>query len=51
VPDTCPWRRRREFCAKQRPTIQGLYTSTLLTLVVLPSVYQWFASERRDISV
>ncbi|WP_227497867.1 MULTISPECIES: efflux RND transporter permease subunit [Halomonadaceae] len=39
----------------QRPlatvVVGGLITSTLLTLVVLPSVYQWFASERRDVSV
>ncbi|MGB1478730.1 MAG: efflux RND transporter permease subunit [Marinobacter salsuginis] len=39
----------------QRPlatvVVGGLITSTLLTLVVLPSVYQWFASERRDVEV
>src|SRR5690554_5512080 len=34
VPDTCPWRRRREFCAKQRPTIQGLYMTTSPKLAV-----------------
>ena len=37
----------------QRPlatvVIGGLLTSTLLTLVVLPSVYRWFAVPRREI--
>ncbi|MBN2873076.1 MAG: efflux RND transporter permease subunit, partial [Halothiobacillaceae bacterium] len=39
----------------QRPlaavVIGGLVTSTLLTLLVLPSVYRWFAVPRRDVDV
>ncbi|MDZ7826498.1 MAG: efflux RND transporter permease subunit [Gammaproteobacteria bacterium] len=37
----------------QRPlaavVIGGLVTSTLLTLVVLPSVYRWFAEPREEV--
>ena len=37
----------------QRPlavvVIGGLATSTVLTLLVLPTLYQWFAPERRDV--
>ncbi len=39
----------------QRPlaavVVGGLVTSTLLTLVVLPSVYRWFAMPRREVEV
>ncbi|MGM0633371.1 MAG: efflux RND transporter permease subunit, partial [Pseudomonadota bacterium] len=39
----------------QRPlaavVIGGLITSTLLTLVVLPAVYRWFAGPAREVSV
>lgn len=39
----------------QRPlavvVVGGLLTSTLLTLVVLPSVYRFFAAPRRDVSI
>ncbi|MFB6345107.1 MAG: efflux RND transporter permease subunit [bacterium] len=39
----------------QRPlaavVVGGLVTSTLLTLVVLPSIYRWFAVEGEDIEV
>ena len=39
----------------QRPlatvVIGGLVTSTLLTLVVLPAVYRWFASKRADVEL
>jgi len=39
----------------QRPlatvVVGGLITSTLLTLVVLPSIYRWFAAERNDVEV
>ncbi|MGN8157995.1 efflux RND transporter permease subunit [Salinisphaera sp. SWV1] len=39
----------------QRPlaavVVGGLITSTLLTLLVLPAVYRWFAEPRRDIDV
>ena len=39
----------------QRPlaavVVGGLVTSTLLTLVVLPSVYRWFAIPRREVEV
>jgi cobalt-zinc-cadmium resistance protein CzcA len=39
----------------QRPlatvVIGGLVTSTLLTLLVLPSVYTWFAERRKDVEI
>ena len=39
----------------QRPlatvVIGGLVTSTLLTLLVVPSIYQWFAGKRRSSSL
>ncbi|MFV1980889.1 MAG: efflux RND transporter permease subunit, partial [Rhodothermia bacterium] len=39
----------------QRPlaivVVGGLVTSTLLTLVVLPSVYKWFAEPARDVTL
>lgn len=39
----------------QRPlaavVVGGLITSTLLTLLVLPAVYRWFAEPRRDVDV
>ena len=39
----------------QRPlatvVVGGLITSTLLTLLVLPSIYRWFAAERNDVEV
>ncbi|MES1927236.1 CusA/CzcA family heavy metal efflux RND transporter [Salinisphaera sp. T31B1] len=39
----------------QRPlaavVIGGLITSTLLTLLVLPSIYRWFAEPRREVDV
>lgn len=39
----------------QRPlaavVMGGLVTSTLLTLVVLPSVYRWFAMPRREVEI
>ncbi|MDZ7781486.1 MAG: CusA/CzcA family heavy metal efflux RND transporter [Halioglobus sp.] len=39
----------------QRPlaavVVGGLVTSTLLTLVVLPSVYRWFAMPRKEVEV
>jgi cobalt-zinc-cadmium resistance protein CzcA len=39
----------------QRPlatvVIGGLVTSTLLTLLVLPAVYRWFAGGRRDVEI
>ncbi len=39
----------------QRPlavvVVGGLITSTLLTLVVLPTIYRWFAVERRDVEL
>lgn len=39
----------------QRPlaavVVGGLVTSTLLTLVVLPAVYRWFAEPRMDVSL
>jgi len=39
----------------QRPlaavVVGGLITSTLLTLLVLPSIYRWFAEPRRDVDV
>jgi cobalt-zinc-cadmium resistance protein CzcA len=31
--------------------IGGLVTSTLLTLLVLPSVYTWFAERRKDVEI
>ena len=39
----------------QRPlatvVIGGLVTSTLLTLLVLPTIYGWFAERRRDVEL
>jgi len=39
----------------QRPlaavVVGGLVTSTLLTLLVLPSVYRWFAVPRKEVKV
>ena len=39
----------------QRPlatvVVGGLITSTLLTLVVLPSIYQWFAMKRKEVDL
>jgi cobalt-zinc-cadmium resistance protein CzcA len=39
----------------QRPlavvVIGGLLTSTALTLLVLPALYQWFATERREVEL
>ena len=39
----------------QRPlatvVIGGLLTSTLLTLLVLPTIYRWFASARRAVEL
>lgn len=39
----------------QRPlatvVVGGLITSTLLTLVVLPSIYQWFAMKREEVDL
>jgi cobalt-zinc-cadmium resistance protein CzcA len=39
----------------QRPlaavVIGGLVTSTLLTLLVLPAVYHWFAEPRREVEL
>ena len=38
-----PARRHRRLQALAAVVIGGLVTSTLLTLLVLPSVYRWFA--------
>jgi len=39
----------------QRPlatvVIGGLVTSTLLTLLVLPAIYRWFAKERAEVEI
>ena len=39
----------------QRPlaavVVGGLITSTLLTLLVLPAVYRWFAEPRREVQL
>jgi heavy metal efflux system protein len=39
----------------QRPlavvVIGGLLTSTALTLLVLPTLYQWFAPERKEVEL
>jgi cobalt-zinc-cadmium resistance protein CzcA len=39
----------------QRPlatvVIGGLITSTLLTLLVLPAIYRWFARERPEVEI
>ncbi|MEQ8991515.1 MAG: efflux RND transporter permease subunit, partial [Pseudomonadales bacterium] len=39
----------------QRPlaavVVGGLITSTLLTLLVLPSVYRWFALPRKEVEI
>jgi hypothetical protein len=34
--------------APRTPVVGGLLTSTVLTLVVIPSVYKWFAVERDE---
>jgi len=39
----------------QRPlaavVVGGLITSTLLTLVVLPSIYRWFAETKTEVEL